>query len=96
MNKLAIVQQAYSLKLERLESNVRRHEQILAELLRDCGVLNRKVEKIHDELEAENFLQEEIPLEADFEEVLPRAVTRVSETRAQAGAAGEATDNGDL
>jgi len=63
MNGLVSVMGAIDLQLERLESNVRRHDRLLGELLENISVLNRKVEMIHDEQKASSFHSEEDPAE---------------------------------
>jgi len=50
-------------RLERLESHVRRHENMRMELFEQTSVLKRKVELILDEHKAKAFLEEEEPEE---------------------------------
>ncbi len=55
---MAILEQV-EFRLLRLEAHARRHDKMLMELLETRGVLNRKVELIHDQQEANSFLEEE-------------------------------------
>ena len=61
MNDLHRLLDSVLFRLERLESNVRRNEAQLGELLKDSSVLNRKVETLHDETQTNSFLKEEDP-----------------------------------
>ena len=62
-NDLELLIVAMQMRIERLDSHMRRHEKLLEELLENTGVLNRKVELIHDETQAKGFLEEEDPAE---------------------------------
>jgi len=59
MTALAQLFADMAVRIERLESHVRRHEKVLVELSKDSGVYNRKVELILDQQQTNSFLKEE-------------------------------------
>ena len=54
---------SFEFRLERLESFARRVESVQGELFEISSVLNRKVETIDEQTQANSFLKEEIPNE---------------------------------
>ncbi len=91
MNEIVLIE--IELRLSRLESRVRTAMDVRAELLKHVGVLNRKVELIHDQLTAAKFLEEESPRKnAASKEVAPRAVAGMSQADAQATTPSTQTD----
>ena len=72
-------------RVERLESHMRRDEKATMELSRDFSVLNRKVELILDQLQADSFLKEESKEEGA--RAPHQAVQSVSQADAETSAA---------
>jgi len=63
--KLLELAKLHEMRIERLESHMRAILEDHMELSKDYGVLNRKVDTLHDELQAISFLEEEIPSQSE-------------------------------
>ena len=87
MSDLVDVLEAIYFKLERLESHARCHEHALREFILNQGVVNRKVELIHDEIFAKHFYKEEEKEEKGRPGPTYQAVQSVSQADAKTPAA---------